>query len=106
MNIKDSELVALFVVRALNASSDDLPKVTADFLKRAEGTAGSGVCICGMPPDRDRTRNGVLVDDLNSRLDHRCPHHGEKAQPLLWGRHKTHELLVTPAQWDSLGVKS
>lgn len=65
---------------------------------------GTKVCICRMRPDRDRTRNGLLVDDLNSVLDHRCPSHGEKAQPALWGRHKDLELIVTPAQWESLGV--
>lgn len=61
-------------------------------------------CICSMPPDRERTRNGCVVDELNSIVDHRCPVHGEKAQPALWGRHKDLTLVVTPAEWDSLGV--
>lgn len=66
--------------------------------------AGSGECICKLRPDRNRDRGADVRDEMNSLLDHRCPLHGEKAQPALWGRHKELELLVTPAQWDSLGV--
>lgn len=65
---------------------------------------GTNKCICSMPPDRERTRNGHVVDELNSVVDHRCPVHGERAQPALWGRHKDLRLIVTPAEWDSLGV--
>lgn len=74
-------------------------------LNTSLGEAGTGTCICLMSPERNRYRNGALVDDLNSNLDHRCPHHGEKAQPALWGRTKELTLYVTPAEWDSLGIK-
>jgi hypothetical protein len=38
----------------------------------------------------------------NYLLDHRCPQHGEKAQPAVWGRHKDLELIVTIAQYEVL----
>lgn len=76
------------------------PKVK---ITHAVSAPGSAACICKLRPDRDRNR-GDVPDEMNSLLDHRCPLHGEKAQPALWGRHKELELLVTPAQWDSLGV--
>jgi hypothetical protein len=72
-------------------------------LERPIGKPGTGECICKMRPDRDRHRQGY-TDDLNSVVDHRCPWHGEKAQPKLWGRHSIKELMVTPEQWRSLGV--
>lgn len=78
---------------------------------------GTGDCICQYSPearekqarrlqyksweDEDSERPGNLV----AILDHRCPKHGEKAQPPLWGRHKTLELSVTCTQWKSLGIK-
>lgn len=61
-------------------------------------------CICRMRPDRERAHDGYPADKLNSIVDHRCPLHGEKAQPNLWGRHKDLELVVTPLEWDTLGV--
>lgn len=73
--------------------------------KKTVGEAGTGECVCKMPPDRNRYRNGCLVDNLENNLDHRCPHHGEKAQPALWGRHKELTLYVTATEWDSLGIK-
>ena len=76
-----------------------------NIFKKTIGEIGTGTCICKSAPDRNRYRNGTLVDDLNSNLDHRCPHHGETAQPAIWGRHKELTLYVTPAEWDSLGIK-
>jgi hypothetical protein len=38
-------------------------------------------------------------------LDHRCPLHGEKAQPAVWGRHKELELFVAVRTWEILKVK-
>jgi hypothetical protein len=35
----------------------------------------------------------------NYLLDHRCPVHGEKAEPAVWGRHKEMELLVPVRTW-------
>lgn len=83
-------------------------------LERAQGKPGAGVCICKASPE-EREANSVRMGttwavDSKSRfatsacLDHRCPIHGEKAQPALWGRHKEKELFVTYAQWTSLGI--
>lgn len=77
------------------------PKVR---ITHADGKPGSGECICKLRPDRNRMGVGGTMDTLNSSLDHRCPLHGEKAQPALWGRHTELELIVTPEQWDALGV--
>lgn len=56
-------------------------------------------CICGLDPDRDRSKN---QDDLNTLLDSRCPKHGRKAQPAVWEDRKGGELVVTPKQWEVL----
>lgn len=68
----------------------------------------SKTCICKQPPymvraTAERWGEPFLTVKLNIVLDHRCPLHGEKAQPDVWGRHKDLELVVTPMQWDSLG---
>ncbi len=61
------------------------------------------VCICKMSPEAsERSAINGREYQLNMLLDHRCPLHGEKAQPDVWGRHKELELVVTPAQWDAL----
>lgn len=77
---------------------------------------GSGKCICSFSPEKqekwaksqgyqgwvDRaTKDAAGV----ATVDHRCPAHGEKAQPALWGRHKQLTLHVTAVEWDSLGIK-
>lgn len=89
------------------------PKVR---ITHALGKPGLGTCICpGSPESRYREAERQAKQSnadplvlfgigLNMKLDHRCPMHGEKAQPDLWGRHKDLELIVTPAQWLSLGV--
>lgn len=70
---------------------------------------GTGACICGHSPEA-ATRHALKMGstlaayNMNMQLDHRCPHHGERAQPTLWGRHKEKTLVVTPAEWNSLGV--
>ena len=71
--------------------------------------AGNGKCVCTQSPERVRKTAAAWGEpfstvNLNLVLDHRCPKHGEAAQPKLWGRHKTLELVVTPAVWESLGV--
>jgi putative sterol carrier protein len=71
---------------------------------------GTGACICRQSPAtvREAAKHFSMAFELmerDMRLDHRCSHHGEKAQPALWGRHKELELSVTPAQWLSLGVE-
>lgn len=92
------------LIEALSRAVADLTR-RVEKLEQARGTPGSGACICRSRPDRNRKHpDGFLFDTLNSALDHRCPKHGEKAQPALWGRHKDLELIVTPAQWDALGV--
>lgn len=78
-------------------------------LERQAGQKGSGACVCRASPAA-RWREGVrCIEDprlarVHILLDHRCPHHGEVAQPVLWGRHKEKELQVTWVQWDSLGI--
>lgn len=79
------------------------------LLDHAQGTPGSGECVCKLSPGAlqraaDRMKCTLVAYGQNMLLDHRCPHHGERAQPDLWGRHKERELLVTPQQWLSLGV--
>lgn len=79
-------------------------------LERAEGKKGTGACICKASPALQwRSAFRMIEDPRASKhyplmLDHRCAHHGEEAQPKLWGRMKDKELLVTWAQWDSLGI--
>lgn len=70
---------------------------------------GTGACVCPNSPERVRQMAELWHETfdtvkLNIILDHRCAHHGERAQPTLWGRHKEKELVVTAAQWNSLGV--
>lgn len=55
-----------------------------------------GDCICRMGPGH------TFPNRENYLLDHRCPQHGEKAQPAVWGRHKDLELIVTIAQYEAL----
>lgn len=75
---------------------------------------GTHTCICPASPEA-RERGAILSGEtwetaskshfpVTALLDHRCPKHGEKAQPELWGRHKELELHVTYAQWKSLGI--
>lgn len=84
------------------------------LLERQAGQKGTGACICKASPSwrwrncfrmiEDPRAPGGRFDTFNVILDHRCPLHGEKAQPGLWGRHKEKELLASWAQWDSLGI--
>jgi hypothetical protein len=74
------------------------------------GKQGTGMCICQNNPDNFKRMWGDNPEELHKApglmiFDHRCPHHGEKAQPSLWGRHKVLELSLTWEQWESLGVK-
>jgi len=83
-------------------------------LIRAGGAPGTGACICKASPESVVSNLARMHEkwETNAKsrfpssamLDHRCPKHGEKAQPAVWGRHKEKELLVTYAQWSSLGV--
>lgn len=78
-------------------------------LESAVGIRGTGACICPYSPEvaqRSAERRGLNLRSAmtNMDLDHRCPVHGEKAQPVLWGRHRERRLAVTPHQWESLGV--
>ena len=116
MNRKDAEAI-ITLLRRLDVSSNsnrpdhpggDAEQIAADFIKQYEGTPGTGACICQHPPAKFlqmwgtvkiEPREGTMI------LDHRCPEHGEVAQPALWGRYKTKELQVTREQWNSLGVE-
>lgn len=79
----------------------------------ANGVRGTGVCICLKSPEAaQRTMERMLEwPDQRYRksndmfFDHRCPVHGDKAQPAVWGRHKDLGLTVSWAVWESLGVK-
>jgi hypothetical protein len=70
-------------------------------------------CICKLNPEQVEAHAQRMCDawppkderGYNALLDHRCPVHGEKAQPKVWGRHTTLELIVTPRQWIALAVK-
>lgn len=83
-------------------------------LAKPIGKPGSGACICQASPEQRekdcvRQSSTWAVESkgrfpISAMLDHRCPQHGEKAQPLLWGRHRDKELHVTHAQWASLGI--
>lgn len=97
---------------------EDLALAIAERVRKLEasrGIAGTGACICKASPESvvselDRMRESWETNSKSrfpksAWLDHRCPKHGEKAQPTLWGRHKEKELQVTYAQWNSLGVK-
>lgn len=81
-----------------------------------QGVPGSGVCVCKFSPEAQEDwarRSGYaswLARDQKegagaAELDHRCPRHGNEAQPAVWGRHKTLTLQVTAKEWDSLGVR-
>lgn len=45
-------------------------------------------CICKMGPGHN------YPNQENYVIDHRCPLHGEHAQPQVWGRHKELELVI------------
>lgn len=85
-------------------------------LEASRGKLGTGVCICGVGPAHifreaqtyrpqiDTMERALNVVGRNMGLDHRCPLHGEKAQPALWGRNKDKVLIVEPHEWLSLGI--
>lgn len=86
-------------VLELQAAIDELVLAAVDDI------VGTGACICAMPPGNSVHNRARGLGPFNMLLDHRCALHGEKAQPQLWGRHKDLELLITPDQWDALGIK-
>lgn len=78
-------------------------------VREIEGKRGTGKCFCRVSPEylqqrAEKLQCTLLALDMNLIIDHRCPEHGEKAQPALWGRHTDKELVVTASQWLSLGV--
>jgi hypothetical protein len=93
---------------------NDIKDMIKRYNERPQGKPGTGACICkGSPEDREHMadmRGSTWATEsrgshpMVALLDHRCPKHGEKAQSALWGRHKELELVVTYAQWTSLGV--
>lgn len=79
------------------------------------GSTGDGCCICAASPDwQEQSAKRMGFDSWldeskkgragEAQLDHRCPWHGEQAQPRLWGRNRTLVLSVSAKQWASLGV--
>lgn len=97
---------------------DELDRAVTDLrkrveaLERAQGTAGTGECICPISPEASqRTAERMLEwpylrhnDSHDMLFEHRCSVHGEKAQPAVWGRHKELTLSVPWEVWESLGV--
>lgn len=114
MNIEDLDILVRSLatrVAALERANIELEALTLNLQAIASyvGTPGTGACICDASPERiqayaQRIQTNFDICGVDLNLDHRCPHHGEKAQPMLWGRHKDKKLTVTPAQWLSLGV--
>lgn len=78
----------------------------------AEGVRGTGACICLKSPEATVTTMQRMLEwpeqrfnvSNNMLFDHRCPVHGEKAQPAVWGRHKELQLSVTWKIWEAIGV--
>jgi hypothetical protein len=111
----DADAVVLLALRlhSTPVTRESIDEITRDFMNHTtenEGTPGSGACICRWPPEKakdhcEQTHQTFEVYKGSLLLDHRCSHHGEKAQPTLWGRHKILELSVTPQQWTALGVE-
>jgi hypothetical protein len=111
MKPEDAEAIGKFVADMIHAGSNDERQGLVEELKHHfSGKPGSGECICDQSPEtlrktcEERWFEPFEKTRANMILDHRCPKHGEKAQPALWGRHKEKTLSVTPAQWLSLGV--
>lgn len=77
---------------------------------KIEGPKPLGACICLTTPEQASAANLRMMTSskdphgAKAMLDHRCPHHGEKAQPALWGRHKELVLMVLMHEWESLSV--
>ena len=64
-------------------------------------------CICAITPEQAAHQQEVNPSDtypMKALLDHRCPEHGEKAQPAVWGRHKELMLPVSVEEWRVLHV--
>lgn len=114
MKPEDAEVLGQFVanmIRAANGENDrTLEGLIDDLTSHFAGKPGSGECICDQSPEtlrrtcEERWFEPFGTTRANMILDHRCPKHGEKAQPALWGRHKVKTLSVTPTQWLSLGI--
>lgn len=112
MKPEDAEAIGVFVAEMININQTGKSyEMLIDDLKRHfGGTPGSGTCICQHSPKMMKRQAELWHEPFeqlkgNMVLDHRCPFHGQEAQPKLWGRHKTLELSVSPAQWISLGVE-
>lgn len=109
MNKRDAELIGDFVAKMIAAPAHLRDPLIARLISGSDtiGTLGTGICICPSSPERVR-EIAVLwnFETVNFKilLDHRCPHHGEKAQPALWGRHNEKILEVRAAEWLSLGI--
>ncbi len=57
---------------------------------------GNMNCICTMGPGHSYPNREVYI------IDHRCPLHGERAQPMVWGRHKELVLSIEVTTYDTL----
>lgn len=102
----DTDALIGHLDRSMFPTAHEAAAVIRDLLPKP----GTGACICKFSPKTSkefaaRTNTGFEHWQGSMTLDHRCTHHGEKAQPALWGRHKTLELVVTPREWLSLGVE-
>lgn len=111
MTPEDAEAIGVFVADMIHAETNAERQTLVEWLKKHfGGTPGSGTCMCPRSPDSlkrdcDRWIETLETTKAAMQLDHRCPWHGEKAQPKLWGRHKEKVLTVTGKEWLSLGVE-
>lgn len=104
--------------KGVQAMSEKIDRAVLDLLcKRvakleASGVRGNGECICQISPEHSqRTMERMLewpkqrfTKNNDMLFDHRCPAHGEKAQPAVWGRHKELHLSVSWRVWESVGI--
>ena len=76
------------------------------------GYRAPGPCFCPASPAARQTHMERMREWPDQRfnesweliLDHRCPEHGERAQPRVWGRHRELVLRVNFRVWESLSV--
>jgi hypothetical protein len=64
--------------------------------------------VCAVTPEQAKQMHEANPSDrfpVRMLLDHRCPIHGEKAQPNVWGRHKDMILKVSLGEWEVLSTK-
>jgi hypothetical protein len=113
MNRKHAEAIGEFVADMIRTHNNEtgytFEALQDKFAAMFDGVPGTGACICQHNPENFKRMWGDDPKALHEArgcmiFDHRCTTHGEKAQPVLWGRHKDKQLSVTWKEWESLGV--